>query len=92
MRVVWTATASYDVWHAYEYLNELNPRAAGKSAEALLAAGDSLVDFPYRGRPVPGTGMRELVTVHPYIIRYRVAGDTVVILRVRHAARPPTNP
>ena len=61
-------------------------------AEALLAAGDSLVNYPFRGRPVPGTFLRELVTVSPYIIRYRIDGDEVVILRVRHSARRPTDP
>jgi plasmid stabilization system protein ParE len=61
-------------------------------ADALFAAGDSLENFPHRGRPVPGTNSRELVSVCPYIIRYRVAGDDVVIQRVRHGARRPTNP
>jgi len=36
--------------------------------------------------------MRELVTARPYIIRYRIVGDEVVILRVRHAAQRPTDP
>jgi plasmid stabilization system protein ParE len=36
--------------------------------------------------------MRELVSVSPYIIRYQVIGDDVVILRVRHGARRPTSP
>jgi plasmid stabilization system protein ParE len=36
--------------------------------------------------------MRELVTCYPYIIRYRVQGDIVMILRVRHTSRRPTNP
>jgi plasmid stabilization system protein ParE len=45
--------------------------------------GDSLQAFPERGRPVAG-GLRELPTVPPYIIRYRVAGDAVLILRIRH--------
>ena len=61
-------------------------------AEALLAAGDSLINFAYRGRPVPGTQMREMVSVSPYIIRYRIAGDEVIILRVRHSSRKPTTP
>jgi len=55
-------------------------------------AGDSLVNFPRRGRPVRGTNMRGLVTVSPYIIRCRVTADTVVILRVRHGSRRPTKP
>ena len=35
--------------------------------------------------------MRELLTVSPYIVRYRIAGEEVLILRVRHSARRPTN-
>ena len=80
------------VWRAYDYLMDFNPRAAVHLAESLLAAGDSLVNFPHRGRPVRGTGMREIVTVSPYIIRYRIAGDAVIILRVRHSSRQPTLP
>lgn len=92
MRVVWTKTALRGVWRAHDYIVDFNTQAAAAMAQALLDAGDSLVNFPHRGRPVRGTAMRELVSVVPYIIRYRVAGDDVVILRVRHAARRPTNP
>ena len=90
MQVVWTAAAARGVWPAYQYLNERNPRAARDLAEVLYATGDSPADLPNRGRPVPGTRMRELVTAPPYIIRYRVSGDTVVILRVRHTSRRPS--
>jgi plasmid stabilization system protein ParE len=31
--------------------------------------------------------LRELTLVHPYIIRYRIAGDHVRVLRVRHGMR-----
>jgi len=58
-------------------------------AERLSAAGDSLSFFPDRGRPVRGTGLRELTVVYPYIIRYRITADHVRILRVRHGARRP---
>jgi toxin ParE1/3/4 len=92
VRVVWTQTALRGIWRAYEYLTDFNPRAPVHLAESLLAAGDSLVNFPHRGRPVRGTNMRELVTVSPYIIRYRVTADTVIILRVRHGSRRPTKP
>ena len=92
MRVVWTRTALRGVWRAYDYIFDFNPQAARHLASALFAAGDSLVNFPHRGRPVRGTNMRELVGVSPYIIRYRVERDAVVILRVRHSARRPTQP
>jgi toxin ParE1/3/4 len=74
MRVVWTAAATRGVWRAYEYLFDFNPRAAMHLAETLFATGDSLVQFPHRGRVVPETDMRELVTAYPYTIRYRVIG------------------
>ena len=92
MRVVWTKTALRGVDRAYDYLVGFNPQAAAHMAEALLSAGDSLVNFAYRGRPVPGTQLRELVSVSPYIIRYRIAGDVVVIMRIRHTSRRPTSP
>lgn len=77
---------------AYDYIAEINPQAAAFMAENLFAAGDRLVNYPHRGRLVRGTTMRELVSATPYIIRYRIAGDEVVILRVRHSARRPTTP
>ena len=92
MRVVWTKAALRGVDRAYDYLFDFNPQAAAHMAEALLTAGDSLVNFAHRGRPVPGTQLRELVSVSPYIIRYRIAGDVVVILRIRHTSRRPTSP
>ncbi len=92
MRVVWTKPALRGVSRAYDYIFEFNPQAASRMAEALLAAGDGLVNFPHRGRPVRGTAMRELVSVSPYVIRYRIEGNDVVILRIRHSARRPTKP
>jgi len=55
----------------------------------ILAAGDSLENFPNRGRPVPGSQLREMTLVYPYVIRYRIAADHVRILRVRHGRRRP---
>ncbi len=92
MRVVWTDAALEAIEEAYEYLYKFNPRAAEHVAAAIRAEGLSLENFPHRGRPVPGTNMRELVSAYPYIIRYRVTDSEVIILRVRHGARRPTTP
>jgi len=92
VRVVWTRTAARGIQRAYDYLVEFNPRAAAHVAETLRDEGNGLMHFPERGRPAPGTVLRELVSAYPYTIRYRVDGDTVVILRVRHTSRRPTNP
>jgi toxin ParE1/3/4 len=92
VRVVWTLAAAREIERAYEYLVDLNPRAAAHVAETLRDEGNALAHFPYRGRVVPGTDMREMVASYPYIFRYRIDGDAVVILRVRHTSRRPTNP
>lgn len=76
----------------FDYLRDFNPRAAEQVAAALIESGDSLAHFPHRGRLVPNTALRELVTTYPYLIRYRVVRDEVQIIRVRHSSRRPTNP
>jgi toxin ParE1/3/4 len=90
--VIWTEPSLFHLRAIRLYTQQFNPRAARQIAEALVAAGNGLAHFPLRGRSVPGTDMRELVSVRPYIIRYRVVGDEVIILRVRHAAQRPTDP
>jgi toxin ParE1/3/4 len=91
-RVVWTSPALRSIWQVSDYLVDFNPTAAKQIADPLLAAGDSLEHFPHRGRLVRGTWMRELVGVNAYVIRYEIADDDVVILRVPHSARRPTQP
>jgi len=91
--VIWSPTAVAQLQAIRIYITEFNPRAADAVATHLLAAGSSLEHFPHRGRAVPRTTMRELVTSYRYIIRYRVARDgTVRILRIRHTSRRPTDP
>lgn len=92
MRVLWTRTAARGIQRAFDYLVDFNPRAAAVVALTLRDEGNGLVNFPHRGRPVPGSTMRELVSAYPYVIRYRIDGDSVVILRIRHTSRRPTTP
>ena len=88
MRVVWSPAALRQVTRASDYLTDFNSRAAVALLEGLIAAGDSLAEF--LRPPVRGTGMRELVTAYPYIIRYRIVQDMVRILRVRYTSCRPT--
>ena len=92
MRVIWSPTALRAVARVFDYLVAFNPSAATFVIEELVAAGDRLAQFPQRGQLVPSSGMRELVTIYPDIIRYRVTREEVRILRVRHASRQPTQP
>lgn len=87
MSVVWRTVALADVARIVAHIADENPVAAPRIARELIVAGDSLDQFPRRGRSgvVPNT--RELVAVRPYIIVYRVEDEIVRILRVWHSAQ-----
>jgi toxin ParE1/3/4 len=69
------------------YIGEQNPAAASRVAAQLVAACDRLEYLPERGRPGRIVGTRELVSVRPYVIVYRINKETVEILRVWHGAQ-----
>ena len=101
-RVIWSPEALAQLRHIVEYVQLFDPAAARSFSERLFALGESLADFPRRGRPA-ANGTRELVTVRPYILRYHVepeereevdeaaedggADEEVSILGIRHAAQ-----
>jgi toxin ParE1/3/4 len=85
--VVWARAALADIQRIRRYIADFNPYAARDMAQRILEAGDNLATFPFRGRAVPNTRLREITVAPPYIVRYRVESERVVILRVRHGAR-----
>lgn len=89
-RVVWTREALENIQLIRTYIDQFDPSAAQRMARRLIEAGNSLTVAPHRGRPV-ANDRRELVTVPPYIIRYWVDGETIIIGRVRHSAQAPTD-
>ena len=84
--IVWTDEAVAHLEAIVEYVEAFNPAAARRLGERLIEVADSLAEFPQRGRDA-GLGRREMTTVWPYILRYRVEADRVVILRIRHGAQ-----
>ena len=84
--IVWTDGAAANLEAIVDYVAAFNPDAAAHLADRLVALADSLATFPHRGRDA-GDGRREMTTVWPYILRYRVDGERGSILRIRHGAR-----
>jgi addiction module RelE/StbE family toxin len=82
-RIAWTREALHNIELIRAYIQQFDPGAAQRMAQKLIEAGNSLSDFPDRGRPVAGR-YRELPIVPPYVIRYRVDAGRVLILRIRH--------
>lgn len=87
-KVVWSAMALIELSEIRAYIALFDAVAADRMVTRLLQVGNSLADFPHRGRPA-GEGWREMATVPPYVLRYRVIGDEVAIVRIRHGARRP---
>ncbi len=87
--IIWRVAALDDLDEAIAYIEHHDRTAADRYRTKLIAAGESLRDFPHRGRPGDLPGRREVTTVPPYIITYEVEDDTVFILSIRHGRRRP---
>jgi toxin ParE1/3/4 len=86
VQVVWTRRALSDLVAIRAYIGQFSPLAAQRMASRLKRAGDSLAKHPDRTRSA-APGLRELTAIPPYILRYQVTPEAVVILRIRHAAQ-----
>jgi plasmid stabilization system protein ParE len=85
MPVKFTRRALRDLINIQTYIANDDPYAASRMAVELLAACDRLEPFPERGRPGLKRDTRELTTVWPYTIVYRVTSDRVVeVLSIWH--------
>lgn len=85
-RVIWSPGARSELLAIRDYVRAFNVSAAQKLAGRLIEAAGDLTEHADRGRFVR-EGVRELVTVRPYVIRYEIAGKEVHILTIRHSAQ-----
>ena len=71
-----------------DYIAQDNPRAAVHVGDEIERQVEMLIEFPNMGRIGRVEGTRELVISDtPYVVAYRVRGDSVIVLRVLHGAR-----
>jgi toxin ParE1/3/4 len=88
VQVRWLRHALNNLDEEAAYIARDDPGAAARIVERIVTSVEGLGAHPVSGRPgrVPGT--RELVVSGtPYLVPYRVRGETVEILRVFHGAR-----
>jgi toxin ParE1/3/4 len=89
MRTVWSPQAIDDLVALRTYIEQDNPAAARRIVLHIIQNIDTLLPgSPEMGRPgrVPGT--RELIIPRtPFIVPYRLEGNTIQILRIFHGAR-----
>ncbi|MGA2744217.1 MAG: type II toxin-antitoxin system RelE/ParE family toxin [Candidatus Sulfotelmatobacter sp.] len=88
MKLRWTDGALEDLQAAREYLEAENPRAAWDAINRIISAVERLERFPQMGRPGRVDRSRELVvTGTPFVLAYRLKGESIQVLAVLHGAR-----
>jgi addiction module RelE/StbE family toxin len=87
MSVTLSPEALADLVEIRNYIGDQNPQAASRIAVQLVAACDRLEHLPERGRPGLVAGPRELPTIWPYVIVYRIVGQGVEIIRIWHRSQ-----
>jgi toxin ParE1/3/4 len=80
--------AKAELREARRYIAKDNPRAAARFRAAMVQRWQTLRRFPEMGplRPKLGPGFRTFV-VGNYLIVYRVAAESIEIVRLLHGAR-----
>jgi addiction module RelE/StbE family toxin len=88
MRVAYTSEATGDLDRIHAYIAEQSPRAATAVSAAIRKLAEGLADFPFMGHPTHTKGVLVL-TLRRYSFRifYRLTGDEVQILHIRHDSR-----
>lgn len=88
-RLIWTPQALADVQRLYRFLASKNIDAARRAVQAMRQGARVLAFQPAMGRPIedlPVEFREWLIDFGDsgYVARYRLDGDVIVVLAVRH--------
>lgn len=93
MKVRFTPRAFSDLDVIRTYIEQFNPAAAGRVIALVETICRRLGEFPEFGQRADELDTRIAFSArYPYRIYYRIVGQEVVILHIRHAARRPLEP
>jgi toxin ParE1/3/4 len=90
MRIRYAPRAFADREAIFDYLEKRSPQGARTVEQAIETSIRRLESFPFSAPATDEPGVRELIVPRlPYKVYYRVMGDEVWIVHIRHAARRP---
>ena len=93
MRLVYSPCFLRDLDGIAAHLATKSPQGKRRVLAAIKGTVEGLEHFPGLGRQISDSGHRRLrAGRYPYVILYRVGGDEVFLLHVRHSARRPLDP
>jgi addiction module RelE/StbE family toxin len=88
VKLEWSIFAFVDRDRIFDHIELDSPHTAAAVDDAIADRALQLIRYPESGRLGRIEGTRELVVTNlPYILAYRIKGDTVRILRVLHSAQ-----
>jgi addiction module RelE/StbE family toxin len=83
--VILSPAAENDLAGIYAYYSTRDYEHAERLVRAILLACDGLAEFPLIGKMGKVEGTRErLITRYPYRLVYRIAGETIEVVRILH--------
>ena len=87
-KLIWEPGALDDLTRLREFIQPHNPKAAGNAAKAIIGAASLLLEHPHLGHPMDDLPEFNKLFIpfgrRGYVLRYRIDGETIVILRVWH--------
>ena len=85
--LIWSTAARADLVRLRQFIEPHNPEAARRAAQSLKKAAHLIQQHPGIGKRLEGRQDRELFVPfgqRGYIVRYRLDGDAIVILKIWH--------
>jgi plasmid stabilization system protein ParE len=90
MRIRYTPRARFDLEIIFRYLDQRSPAGATSVKRTIHRRIGLLADMPFIAPAVDEPSVHELTIIrYPYKVYYRVEGEDVWILHVRHTSRRP---
>jgi addiction module RelE/StbE family toxin len=88
VKVFWSPRAAADLNDLVRFISADKPDAATQVGDRIYQHVEGLASTPHIGRPGILPGTRELIFAPwPYIAIYKIVGEKVRIIRIRHASR-----
>ena len=86
MELKWTSKAQSDLARLYEFLAVVNPQAAARTVQQLVAAPTILLTNPRIGERLEEFEPRDVrrIMVGHYEMRYEIANSVIYMLRLWH--------
>ena len=87
MELTWTPRALADLGRLHQFLEPVNPSAAARAVQGLVAAPTRLLKHPRLGERLDEFEPREVcrILIGHYEIRYEVQGSTIFVLSLWHS-------